>query len=132
MHWQIGWCVELTCWLAWNNFISSLSSVVCAICLMALNPRIKLLIWSALIINGTSRWHLSSLASMQRVTTVYLPKGMPVWFPRCTPKESVSSSNSLTAYLSTCQYIKILTTTHWITFGRKYGADGLQFWLGLV
>ena len=41
------------------------------------------------------RWHLSSPSPMQRLTTVYLLKGMSVWFPYCTLKESGSSSNSL-------------------------------------
>ena len=50
----------------WNNSVNSLSSVVCAICLMALNPRIGLLIWSVVIKNGTSRWHFSSPSLIQR------------------------------------------------------------------
>ena len=109
---ESGFCSRLTnaCILltsvwsndVWNNFISSLSSVVCPIYLMALNPRIGLLIWSVVIKTGTSRWHLSSLSLMQRITTVYLLKGMSVWFPHCTLKEFGSVSNSWTGYSSIC------------------------------
>ena len=91
----------------WNNSISSLSSVVCAICLMDFSPKVGLLIWSVVIKNGTSRWYLSTPSPMETFTSVYLLKGMSVWFAYCTLKESGSSSNSSTGYSSTCGYFSL-------------------------